>query len=188
MERERAGESIMAVPALGAVPATTLGACHLTLEGIEMKRALLATSGSLIVFAAITLTVAWAGQRNNKIFGLTPQQVRWFTPSYYKDGRQRAQLLGDSSQGGAWVDRVKIPAGKRVLAHTHPHDEVVTIIEGIWYLGEGKRFETTKLKGYPAGSFIVIPAGLPHYVAAEEGPVIVQLSGTGKFNTEYLEK
>ena len=97
------------------------------------------------------------------------------------------QLLGDSSQGGAWVDRVKIPAGKRVLAHTHPQDEVVTVIEGTWYLGEGERFDTAKLKGYPAGSFIVIPAGLPHYVAAEQGPVIVQLSGAGKFGAEYLE-
>lgn len=47
-----------------------------------------------------------------------------------QDGRQRAQLFGDSSKGGAWVDRVKIPGGKRVLAHTHPQDELVTVIEG----------------------------------------------------------
>ena len=85
--------------------------------------------------------------------------MRWYTPSYYTDGRERAQLLGDSSQGGAWVDRAKVPAGKRVLAHTHPQDEPVTVIEGTWYLGEGTRFDSTKLKGYPAGSFILIPAG-----------------------------
>ena len=114
--------------------------------------------------------------------------MRWFTPSYYKDGRQRAQLFGDSSQDGPWVDRVKIPAGRRVLAHTHPHDELVTVIEGTWYLGEGERFDPAKLKGYPAGSFIVIPAGVAHFVAAKEGGVIVQLSGTGKFGTDYLEK
>jgi quercetin dioxygenase-like cupin family protein len=114
--------------------------------------------------------------------------VQWFTPSYYHDGRQRAQLLGDSSRGGAWVDRVKIPGGGRVLAHTHPNDEVVTVIEGTWYVGEGERFDQAKLKGYPAGSFIVIPAGVPHFLAAKDGPVIVQLSGTGKFATDYLEK
>lgn len=45
-----------------------------------------------------------------------------------------------------------------------------------------------KLKGYPAGSFIVIPAGLPHFVAAKDGSVIVQVSGSGKFETNYLEK
>jgi quercetin dioxygenase-like cupin family protein len=107
--------------------------------------------------------------------------VRWFTPPYYKDGRQRAQLFGDSSQDGTWVDRVKIPAGARVLAHTHPQDELVTVIEGTWYLGKGERFDPAKLKGYPAGSFIFIPASVPHFVAAKEGGVIVQLGGTGKF-------
>ena len=88
----------------------------------------------------------------------------------------------------AWIDRVKIPGGGRVLAHTHSHDELVTVIEGTWYLGKGKRFDPAKLKGYPAGSFIVIPGGVPHFAAAQEGAVIVQLSGVGRFNTDYLEK
>ncbi len=65
---------------------------------------------------------------------------------------------------------------------------MVTVIEGTWYLGEGERFDPAKLKGYPPGSFIVIPAGVPHFVAAKEGGVIVQLSGSGKFSTHYLEK
>ena len=110
------------------------------------------------------------------------------TPPYYNDGRQRAQLFGDSGQGGTWIDRVKIPGGARVLAHTHPQDELVTVIEGTWYLGEGAKFDSAKLKGYPAGSFIVIPAGVPHFAAAKEGTVVVQLSGMGKFQTNYLEK
>src|SRR6476661_1977558 len=142
----------------------------------------------VIVLGAVTLAMTWAPQGKKEIVGITAEQVRWFTRPYYKDGRERAQLLGDSSQGGAWVDRVKIPAGMRVLAHKHPHDELVTVIEGTWYLGEGERFDPDKLKGNPAGSFIVIPAGVPHFVAAKEGGAIVQLSGTGKFGTDYLEK
>lgn len=153
-----------------------------------MKKAFVAAAVMVMVLAAVPLARTWAGQNKKEIVGLAPEQVRWFTPSYYKDGRQRAQLFGDSSQGGAWVDRVKIPAGMRVLAHTHPHDELVTVIEGTWYLGEGERFDPAKLKGYPAGSFIVIPAGVSHFVAAKEDGAIVQLSGTGKFGTDYLEK
>ena len=83
---------------------------------------------------------------------------------------------------------MKIPGGARVLAHTHPQDELVTVIEGTWYLSQGAKFDPAKLKGYPAGSFIVIPAGIPHFVAAKEGTVVVQLSGIGKFQTDYLEK
>jgi len=41
---------------------------------------------------------------------------------------------------------------------------------------------------YSPGSFIVIPAGVPHFAAAKEGTVVVQLSGMGKFQTDYLEK
>ena len=146
-----------------------------------MKKVMLA----VLVFAAMTLML---GDTNKEIIALTPAQVRWFTPSYYTDGRARAQLLGDSSRGGPWVDRAKIPAGKRVLAHSHPQDEPVTVIEGTWYLGEGTKFDATKLKGYPAGSFILIPAGVPHFVATKEVEVIVQLSGDGRFQTDYVEK
>ena len=153
-----------------------------------MKTMLFASATTAVVLGAVTLVMTWPTQRKKEITGITVEQVRWSTPPYYKDGRQRAQLFGDSSQGGAWVDRVKIPAGMRVLAHKHPHDELVTVIEGTWYLGEGDRFDPDKLKGNPAGSFIVIPAGVPHFVAAKEGGVIVQLGGTGKFGTDYLEK
>jgi hypothetical protein len=102
-----------------------------------MKRLMLA----VLVFVAITLTLADTNKK--EIVAVTPQEVRWFTPPYYTDGRERAQLLGDSSQGGAWIDRAKIPAGKRVRAHTHPQDEPVTVIEGTWYLGQGTRFDST---------------------------------------------
>jgi quercetin dioxygenase-like cupin family protein len=153
-----------------------------------MKRALLTAFAAVAILAAMTLAKTRDDRTKKEVVGLTPEQVRWFTPSYYKDGRQRAQLLGDSRQGGAWVDRVKIPRGGRVLAHTHPQDELVTVIEGTWYLGEGERFDPAKLKGYPAGSFIVIPGGVPHFVAAKDGAVIVQLSGTGKVGTDYVEK
>ena len=154
-----------------------------------MKNKLLIVLGLVVTLTSITLGTAVTLDNPQKaIVTVTPQGVRWFTPPYYTDGRQRAQLLGDSSKDGPWIDRVKIPAGARVLAHTHPFDEIVTVIEGTWYLGEGEKFNTAKLKPYPAGSFIVIPAGVPHFVAAKEGSVIVQLNGTGKFGSNYLEK
>ena len=145
---------------------------------------LFVTAAAVMSLGAMT----YEYQRTKEVVGITAEQVRWTTPPYYTDGRQRAQLFGDSNQGGAWVDRVKIPAGKRVLAHTHPQDELVTVIEGTWYVGEGERFDPAKLKGYPAGSFIVISSGTPHFVAAIDGPVVVQLSGNEKFHTDYLEK
>src|SRR5438132_12834767 len=103
-----------------------------------MKRLVFA----VFVCAAITLTLADTNKK--EIIAVTPLQVRWFTPSYYTDGRERAHLLGDSSQGGAWIDRARIPAGKHVHAHTHPQDEPVTVLEGTWHLGEGTRLHSQK--------------------------------------------
>ena len=153
-----------------------------------MTRVLSAAATMVTLVAAVAWATSFAEQRKKQIVGLNSDEVRWFTPPYYNDGRQRAQLFGDSSQGGAWIDRVKIPGGARVPAHTHPQDELVTVIEGSWYLGEGAKFDSAKLKGYRAGSFIVIPAGTPHFAATREGNVVVQLNGIGKFQTNYLEK
>lgn len=144
--------------------------------------------GSTIAAIVIASAIVWSKQNRNEIVGLRPGEIKWFTPLYYGDGRQRAKLFGDSTQDGAWVDRVRIPSGGRVRAHTHPQDELVTVLEGTWYVGQGERFDAEKLKAYPTGSFIIIPAGVPHFVAAKESSVIVQLSGTVKFRTDYVEK
>jgi quercetin dioxygenase-like cupin family protein len=154
----------------------------------KMKKAGVWIGGGVMMIGAALIVAAWSQVTQKGITALTPDELKWFTPSYYKDGRQRAKIYGDSDQGGAWIDRVKIPAGLRIAAHTHPHDELVTVVEGTWYVGEGRNFDPDKLKAYPAGSFILIPAGLPHFVAAKDSPVVIQLSGNGKFGTDYLEK
>jgi quercetin dioxygenase-like cupin family protein len=131
---------------------------------------------------------AGASGEASQVTAFAPQDVPWFTPAYYTDGRQRAQLLGDSGKSGPWIDRVKIPGDSRVRAHSHPTDEVVTVIEGTWYLGIGEKFDAATLKAYPTGSFIHIPAQVPHFLATREGPVVVQVNGDGAFRTDYLER
>lgn len=154
-------------------------------SGLRYVALISLVTGTYVASQAPILAADNAPQR---VIGFTPEEVHWFTPSYYTDGRQRAQLTGDSSKPGPFVDRVKIPKGGRVPAHTHPDTEVDTVIAGTWYVGMGDKFDTAKLKPYPAGSFIIIPAGVPHFVAALDGEVIVQISGDGPFRTEFLEK
>jgi quercetin dioxygenase-like cupin family protein len=141
-----------------------------------------------VLALVLRATSGGPAEPDTHVTALTPQDIRWFTPTDYTDGRQRAHLRGDSSKGGDWIDRVRIPGRSRVLAHTHPDDEIDTVVEGTWYLGVGERFDAAKLKVYPAGSFIVIPANVPHFVATREGPVVVQSSGHGVFQTSYVEQ
>lgn len=131
-----------------------------------MKRLLLVAAAALTVLTGLMPGTTRADQNQREVVAMTPERMRWFTPPYYRDGRQRAQLLGDSSRGGAWVDRVKIPAGGRVRAHSHPHDELVTVIEGTWYLGEGERFDGPA-EGLPAGQFHRHPCRPPPFRGGE---------------------
>ncbi len=49
--------------------------------------------------------------------------------------------------------------------------------------------KTNKVQGLtPEQSFVIIPHGVPHFVAATDGAAIVQLSGVGTFRTDFVEK
>ena len=63
-----------------------------SLRGEAMKRLIFV----VFLIAAITLTLADTNVK--QIIAFTPQQVRWFTPSYYNDGRERAQLFGTQAR------------------------------------------------------------------------------------------
>jgi hypothetical protein len=66
----------------------------------EMKRILSAGAVAVTIVAAVSWATSLAEPGKKEIVGLTADQVRWFTPPYYTDGRQRARLFGDSSAGG----------------------------------------------------------------------------------------
>jgi hypothetical protein len=78
-----------------------------------MKRVPLIVAALALILATVTRASAQAEQSKHPVIAVTPEGVRWFTPPYYTDGRQRAQLFSDSGGEGVWVDRVKIPGGMR---------------------------------------------------------------------------
>ena len=63
-----------------------------------MNRVIVAAAVSVMLVAVVASATIVAGQNKKEIEAVTPDKVRWFTPTFYKDGRQRAQLFGDSSK------------------------------------------------------------------------------------------
>jgi hypothetical protein len=59
-------------------------------------------------------------------------------------GAQGAALVGDPSKEGFYVVRVKFPAGYKIAPHSHPNDENVTVISGMFHIGVGDKFDDTK--------------------------------------------
>lgn len=77
-----------------------------------MKRVLLAVAVAMTVFAAVTSARISAGRGKKKVVGLTSEQVRWFTPPYYKDGRQRRRYTATQvRKGRGWIGLRYPPAG-----------------------------------------------------------------------------
>ena len=107
---------------------------------------------------------------------LTPNQLKFQrNPA---TGSEIATVFGDPSKPAAFVTRVKYPPGFKAMPHSHPIDLQVTVLEGTLLFAEGETFDESKLKEYPAGSFIFEKANVPHYQMAK-GPVTFQASGTG---------
>ena len=149
------------------------------------RRYVVSISLGIGICAVSQMSILAADNTPRTIVAVTPEQVQWFTPSYYTDGRQRAQLIGDSSKPGPFVDRVKIPSGGRVRAHTHPDTEMDTVIAGTWYVGMGDKFDKTTMKALPAGGYALLPAEMRHYALAKT-EATVQVHGMGPFALTYV--
>jgi quercetin dioxygenase-like cupin family protein len=113
-------------------------------------------------------------------------QVQWGpAPPSLPPGAQAAALLGGPAKEGPFVIRLKFPAGFVVPPHRHSKDELVTVISGRFLVSSGETMDRTKMKALPPGSFVHLPAGMPHYAAAE-GETVVQINGVGPFDVVYV--
>jgi quercetin dioxygenase-like cupin family protein len=131
---------------------------------------------------------AHAGGLPAKTFGaVLSEDVEWAPFPAFPPTARLAVLVGDPQKPGPYVVRVKVPAGVKLMPHTHPEDRVYTVISGVFYIGLGKTFDETKLVAYPPGSVVVLPANTPHFHWAKSGEYVTQVSGSGPLGIEYVE-
>jgi ChrR-like protein with cupin domain len=118
---------------------------------------------------------------------MTPADITWTPVAGYPPGYARAMLEGEASKPIPFTYRVRLPAHFTFQPHTHASDEHVTVLEGTWFFGVGERFDASRLTAVPAGSFVVIPAGTPHFVYTER-ETIVQAHGMGPIAMQLVGK
>ena len=56
---------------------------------------------------------------------------------------------------------------------------------GRFGVGSGEKADREALKLLPSGSFVHLPAGMPHYAAADV-ETVVQINGVGPFDVTYI--
>ncbi|MBV8637500.1 MAG: cupin domain-containing protein [Candidatus Eremiobacteraeota bacterium] len=108
----------------------------------------------------------------------TPDNLNWVAGTGPTKGTWAAILVGNPTKSGTAIVRVKMPDGYTNKPHYHVHDEYITVISGIVLFGTGDAVNKANAKVLPAGSFIMVPAGVHHWSMAK-GETIVQVGGEG---------
>ena len=121
---------------------------------------------------------------------ILPEDIDWkpfpafpaFPPSV-----RLAVVVGQPSEPGPYLIRVKVPAGVKLMPHRHPEDRIYTVMSGVFYIGLGDQFDGDKMKAYPPGSVIVLPGDTSHFHCAKSGEYVTQVTAIGPLGIEYLD-
>jgi quercetin dioxygenase-like cupin family protein len=139
---------------------------------------------SAIVLSALAAAVIATSEIRAQSNAVTPDQLKFNrNPA---TGSEIAVVMGKPGEPGPFVLRVRYPAGLKAMPHSHPNDTYVTVISGVLRYAEGEKFDESKFKDYPAGSFFVIPANVPHYENAT-APMEFQAHGIGPIRFIFVD-
>src|SRR6202161_2250150 len=108
-----------------------------------------------------------------------PEDIDWQPFPAFPPPARLAIVVGEPSEAGPYVIRVKVPTGVKLMPHQHPEDRVYTVISGVFYIGLGGQFEDKELQAFPPRAVVVLPGGTPHFHWAKSGEYVTQVYGIG---------
>jgi quercetin dioxygenase-like cupin family protein len=114
------------------------------------------------------------------------EDVDWKPFAAFPPSVRLAVLVGEPSQPGPYVIRVRVPCGIKLKPHKHSEDRIYTVIAGVFYIGLGDEFDADKLEAYPPGTVIILPGNTSHFHWAKSGEYITQVSAIGPLGLEYV--
>ena len=117
---------------------------------------------------------------------IVPEEIDWKPFAAFPSSVRLAVLVGQPSQEGPYVIRVKVPRGVKLMPHKHPEDRTYTVISGVFYIGLGAQFDAGKLEAYPPGAVIVLPGDTAHFHWAKSGEYITQVNAIGPLGLNYV--
>jgi ketosteroid isomerase-like protein len=112
--------------------------------------------------------------------------VKWMdAPPFLEKGAKLAVISGDPSKPEPFTIRLQMPDGYKIAPHTHPTDEHVTVLSGVFRAAMGTTWDDKALGDFAAGSYANMATGMAHYAAAK-GATVVQVHGVGPFVVNYV--
>ncbi len=140
------------------------------------------TLACAVLLAALPLAALAA----DDTMAVQPSALKWGpAPPALPPGALVAVVSGDPSKAEPYVVRVKLPRGYKIMPHTHPSDENVTVLSGVFHVAMGGTFDTKKGDTLRSGGFFRAAQGMQHY-AWVSGPAMIQIHGVGPFEIKYV--
>jgi quercetin dioxygenase-like cupin family protein len=140
------------------------------------------TTVTLIAMAAALLPIQAArGDEARKASTVSADTLKWEEMSAKAPGVKIATVSGDYTKG-AWAGFVKFPAASKSGIHTHSSDLKIVVVSGTFHYGDTPETE----KNYAAGSYVFIPANVPHSNSQPEGALLF-LEQPGKFDNNPVK-
>jgi quercetin dioxygenase-like cupin family protein len=162
---------------------------RITLDELPLWRPVLTGTDTVRLWVILGRTVMVGDhQPGQAVFrSILPEEVDWKPFPAFPPSARLAVLVGDPTQAGPYLIRVKLPAGVKLMPHRHPEDRLYTVVSGVFYIGLGDRFDGDSLKAYPPGSVIVLPGNTWHFHWAMSGEHVTQVTAIGPLGLEYKE-
>lgn len=115
------------------------------------------------------------------------EDIEWKPFAAFPPSVRLAVVVGQPSDEGPYVTRVKVPRGVKLMPHRHPEDRIYTVISGVFYIGLGNQFDADKLQAYPPGAVIILPGNTSHFHWAKSGEYITQITAIGPLGMDYVD-
>jgi len=104
-----------------------------------------------------------------------------------RPGQWMEKVWGDPDKSGEpFVIRIHADAGYIILPHTHLIDENIVVLQGVWSLGMGRRFERSALEQLDVGAFGFAPKNMAHF-AWGKTETTIQVHGIGPFSSKLVD-
>ena len=122
----------------------------------------------------------------NQMKAILPENIDWKPFAALPASVRLAVVVGQPSEPGPYVIRVRVPGGVKLMPHWHSEDRIYTVICGVFCIGVGDEFDADKLEAYPPGAVIVLPGNTSHFHWAKSGEYIAQVNAIGPLGFEYV--
>jgi hypothetical protein len=65
---------------------------------------------------------------------ILPEDIDWQPFPAFPPAARLAVVVGEPSEPGPYVVRVKVPSGVKLMPYKHPEDRIYTVMSGVFYI------------------------------------------------------